>query len=160
MERELDPITYEVIKHKIWQILWEGREAMLHVSGSPVVSEAKECMFAIYDAQGNTISSAAGLLLHVIGCEQMIKNIINWYSEEPGIYDGDIFYFSDPYVGGVHVCDQACLTPVFIEDKLLLWVADLTHTPETGAIAPGGMVPNATEIFHEGLRIPGLKFRR
>jgi N-methylhydantoinase B len=155
--KELDPITYEVLKHKIWQILWEGREAMLHVSGSPVVSEAKECMFAIYDAEGNTISSAAGLLLHVIGAEQMIKNIMEWYKDEPGIYDGDIFFFNDPYVGGVHAPDQACITPVFVKDRLLLWIADLTHTPETGAIAPGGMIPSATEIFHEGLRVPGLK---
>jgi N-methylhydantoinase B len=153
----LDPITYEIIKHKVWQILWEGRETMLKVSGSPVVCEAKEAMFALYDGNGDTVASSAGLLLHVIGCEQMIKNITEWYFKSPGIYDGDVFIFNDAYVGGAHNPDIACLAPIFYTGRLVAWLGDLTHTSEVGAIEPGGMPPSATEVFHEGLRLPGLK---
>lgn len=154
---KLDPVIYEILKHKLWQILWEGRETMLRVSGSPVVSEAKECMFALHNAKGETVDCSAGLLLHVIGCEEMIKNITEWYSEEPGIYDGDVFLFNDAYVGGAHNPDMACLSPLFHQGQIVAWLTDLTHTPEVGAIEPGGQCPSATEIFHEGLRLPGLK---
>ncbi|MDY6864054.1 MAG: hydantoinase B/oxoprolinase family protein [Thermodesulfobacteriota bacterium] len=156
-EYQLDPITYEVIKHRIWQILWEGRVAMQKVSGSPVATEAKEVMFSIYNEKGETVASSAGLLLHVIGAEGMIKFIIENYSEKPGIYDGDVFFFNDPYIGGCHGPDQACIAPYYYKEKLVGWIAALFHTVETGAIEPGGMPPSATEIFHEGLRVPGLK---
>lgn len=153
----MDPITYEVVKHKIWQNLWEGRATMELVSGSVVVTEAKEVLYGLYDRDGNIVASSAGLLVHITGGEEMIKNIISWYSEEPGIYDGDVFFFNDPYVGGVHVPDAACIAPFFYDGELAAWLIALFHTPEMGAIEPSSMMPNATEIFHEGIRCPGIK---
>jgi N-methylhydantoinase B len=157
MNINIDPISYEVIKHKIWQVLWEGRATMELVSGSVVVTEAKEVLYGLYDRDGNMVSSSAGLLLHMVGGERMIKNIIEWYSDEPGIYDGDIFFFNDAFIGGLHNPDQACIAPVFYEEKRVAWLLALFHTPETGAIEPAGMSPSATTIFHEGIRCPGVK---
>jgi N-methylhydantoinase B len=154
---EVDTLTYEVVKHKIWQILAEGRSAMELVSGSPVVCEAKEAMYALYDEKGDTVASSAGILLHVLGSENLIKRIIELYSEEPGIYDGDVFFFNDPYIGGNHVPDQACIAPLFFEGNLMGWLAALFHTPEVGSLEVGGMCPRATEIFHEGIRLQGQK---
>jgi N-methylhydantoinase B len=156
-EYKLDPITYEVLKHRIWQILWEGRVAMQRVSGSPVVTEAKEVMFSLYNDKGETVASSAGLLLHVIGAEGMIRFIKEKYSERPGIFDGDVFFFNDPYIGGCHGPDQACIAPYFYKGELVGWIAALFHTVETGAIEPGGMPPSAREILHEGIRVPGIK---
>ena len=156
-KQKIDPITYQVAKHKIWQTLWEGRYAMELVSGSVVVTEAKEVLCSLFDTEGNTIDSSAGLLAHIVGSEQMIKKIIEWYSEEPGIYDGDVFFFNDPYIGGNHVPDQGCLAPIFFEGERVGWVAALFHTVEVGAIEPAGMPPTSTSVFHEGLRVPGLK---
>lgn len=156
-KQEIDPISYQVAKHKIWQTLWEGRYAMELVSGSVVVTEAKEVLCSLFDAEGNTIDSSAGLLGHVVGSEQMIKKTIEWYSEEPGIYDGDVFFWNDPYLGGNHAPDQGCVSPIYIDGKCIAWVAALFHTPEVGAIEPGGMCPTAKSVFHEGIRIPGLK---
>ena len=112
-KQKIDPITYQVAKHKIWQTLWEGRYAMELVSGSVVVTEAKEVLCSLFDTKGNTIDSSAGLLAHIVGSEQMIKTTIEWYSEEPGIYDGDVFFFNDPYIGGNHAPDQGCFAPLF-----------------------------------------------
>ena len=155
---KLDPITYEVVSHKIWQTLWEGRATMELVSGSVVVTEAKEVLYGFYDAEGNSIASSAGLMVHIIGGEQMIKNLIEWYTENPGIYEGDVFFFNDPYVGGMHVPDQACIAPLFYKGKLTAWLISLFHTSEVGAIETGsGTPPSATEIYHEGVRMPGLK---
>lgn len=156
-QQELDPITYQVAKHKIWQALWEGRYAMELVSGSVVVTEAKEVLCSLFDTEGNTIDSSAGLLGHIVGSEKMIKQTIEWYSVEPGIYDGDVFFWNDPYIGGNHAPDQGCVAPIFYQGKRIGWVAALFHTPEVGAIEPGGMPPTAKTVFHEGLRVPGLK---
>ncbi len=157
LEKILDPISYEVIRHKIWHTLWEGRAAMELVSGSVVVTEAKEVLYGLYDTQGTLVSSSAGLLMHVIGGERMIKNIMEWYFEEPGIYDGDVFFFNDAFVGGLHNPDQACISPVFYQGKRIAWLLALFHTAETGGIEPAGMCPSALNAFHEGIRVPGLK---
>ena len=156
-ELKLDPITYEVVKHKIWQTLWEGRLAMELVSGSVVVTEAKEVLYSLYDKEGNVVASSAGLLVHIVGGERMIKQIIEWYSDSPGIYEGDVFFMNDPYVGGLHAPDQGCIAPVYYQGEHIGWLLALFHTPEIGAIEPASMCPSAKVIFHEGLRCPGLK---
>ncbi|MFH2045109.1 MAG: hydantoinase B/oxoprolinase family protein [Pseudomonadota bacterium] len=154
---KIDPITYEVVKHSIWQTLWEGRSTMEKVSGSVVVTEAKEVLFSLHQPNGETIVSSAGLLLHISGVEKQIGKVIEWYTENPGINDGDVFMFNDPYIGGIHAPDQTCFCPVYYQGEMIGWLSALFHTGEVGAIEPGGMCPSATEIFHEGIRIPGLK---
>jgi len=157
-DKNIDQITYQIVKHKIWQILWEGRATMEKISGSVVVTEAKEVLFGLYNAKGETVSSSAGLLVHILGVEQMIKKLYEWYTEAPGIFDGDIFIFNDPYIGGSHAPDQACIKPVFYKGKIVNWLAALFHTSDVGAVEPGaGICPSATEVFHEGVRFPGLK---
>jgi N-methylhydantoinase B/oxoprolinase/acetone carboxylase alpha subunit len=37
MGKELDPIQYEIFRHRLFNILEEGRIALSMVSGSPVV---------------------------------------------------------------------------------------------------------------------------
>ena len=37
------------------------------------------------------------------------------------------------------------------------WSATFVHVMDIGAMSPGGNSPGATEICHEGIRIPGIK---
>ena len=39
----------------------------------------------------------------------------------------------------------------------MAWSATFVHVMDIGAMSPGGNSPGATEIFHEGVRIPGIK---
>jgi len=43
----VDPVTFEVIRHKLWSINEEGSATMIHVSGSPVV-HATDYNFGLY----------------------------------------------------------------------------------------------------------------
>src|SRR5579884_377710 len=45
------------------------------------------------------------------------------------------------------------IKPIFYQGKLIAWTASSSHTADTGGLLRGG----ATEIFHEGIRILGLK---
>jgi len=51
-DKDIDQITYQIVKHKIWQVLWEGRATMEKISGSVVVTEAKEVLCGLYNAKG------------------------------------------------------------------------------------------------------------
>ena len=157
MDIKLDPVQYEIFRHRLFNILEEGRIAVGMVSGSPVVVEGGETMCSFYDADGLPILAAAGVLLHCIGARGFVEKAIEWYEDDPGISEGDQFFFNDPYIGGLHLPDQIIIKPIFFEGVRIAWTGTFMHTSETGGIEPGGMPVKATEIFQEGIRILGLK---
>lgn len=154
---KLNQVQFEILSHRIYSIMNEARQGVMRVSGSPVVCEAGECLFAAYTAEGYTSVTACGLMLHTVGSQGFVQKIIEEQSDFPGIRDGDAFYFNDPLVGGIHAADQAILMPLFSKGELYGWLGSLTHTPETGAIEPGGMPPSSRSLVHEGFRLQGLK---
>lgn len=154
---KLDPVEFDIISHRLYSVVNEARQAVMRVSGSPVVAEGGEALFAFYDAYGSTSSLACGLLLHMVGTEGFIRETLEDQSESPGICDGDTFMWNEPSVGGIHAADQWTGTPIFHEGELIGWLGALTHTAETGAIEPGGMPPSSRSLLHEGYRVQGIK---
>ena len=153
----LSPVDFEILSYRMNSIANEARQAVLRVSGSPVVAEGGECLFAIYDPSGFTSSLACGLLLHTAGTQGNVREVLNVQGESPGIHDGDIFMLNEPSVGGYHACDQWTGTPVFHDGELIAWLGSLTHTAETGAIEPGGIPASARSLLDEGYRVQGIK---
>lgn len=127
------------------------------VSGSPVVVEGGETMCSLHTTDGITILTAAGVLIHSWGARDFIQKAIESYEEDPGFNDGDQLFYNDPYLGGQHLADMVIIKPIFYRGKRIAWTGSIMHTAETGGIEPGGMPTSSTEIFHEGIRILGLK---
>jgi N-methylhydantoinase B len=149
----LDPVRFEVFAHRLWAIGEEGRLALQQVSASPIVVQGGECMSSFYDPDGNMILACSGHLRFAAATSDAIKKLIEWFSDSPGFFDGDQIYFNDPYIAGSHTYDQMLIMPIFCEGKLVAWTASSTHTADTGGLLRG----QATEIYHEGVRILGLK---
>ncbi|MHA1108409.1 MAG: hydantoinase B/oxoprolinase family protein, partial [Alphaproteobacteria bacterium] len=149
----IDPIRYEMFVHRLMNIGEEGRIALQKVCASPIVVQGGECMSSFYEADGTTIMSASGHLRFSAGCEDAVKKTIEYYSENPGIFDGDQFFMNDPYIASTHVYDEMVVKPIYANGKLIAWTASMTHTADTGGMLRGG----ATEIFHEGVRSCGIK---
>jgi N-methylhydantoinase B len=149
----VDPIRYEMFVHRLVNIAEEGRIALQKVCASPIVVQGGECMASFYEADGTTILSASGHLRFSAGCEEAVKKVIEYYSENPGIFDGDQFFMNDPYIASTHVYDEMVVKPIFADGELIAWTASMTHTADTGGMLRGG----ATEIFHEGVRSCGIK---
>lgn len=153
MDDHLDPIRYEMFTHRLYNIAEEGRIALQKVCASPIVVQGGECMSAFYDSSGTTILSASGHLRFCAGCADAVLKCIEWYEEDPGIFDGDQFFFNDPYIASTHVFDMMIIKPIFYEGRRIAWTGSMTHTADTGGVLRGA----ATEIYHEGIRIMGLK---
>lgn len=154
---KLSAAEFEILSYKVNAICNEARQAIQRVSGSPIVAEGGEALFAIYDSLGFTSSLACGLLLHTVGTQGNIKEVLEVQREAPGIYDGDIFMLNEPLIGGYHACDQWTGTPVFHNGEVIAWLGSLTHTSEDGAVEPGGMPTSARSLLHEGYRVQGIK---
>jgi len=153
-----DPIKFELMYTKVVQSVLNARDVGKLVSASPVVREIGESVFGLYTPEGDAIALSPGLMIHVHTMSRMIKWMIEHdYETDVGIREGDYFFNNDPFIGGAHGPDQAILTPIYHEGKLVGWAGGLTHVPETGAVEPGGMPISGASRFAEGLFLPCVK---
>ena len=75
------------------------------------------------------------------------------YSLEPG----DVIATNDAWMGTGHLFDINVMRPVFRNDRIAGYTMSITHLPDIGGLGFGAA---ATEIFHEGLRLPICKLVR
>ena len=68
-----------------------------------------------------------------------------------------MFLLNDPYFGGSHLPDLTVIRPVFVDGDLKFMTVNRAHHTDVGGGTHGGYNPSASEIFHEGLRIPPLR---
>jgi len=149
----LNPVKYETFLHRLWAIGEEGRSSIQRVTASPIVSQGGECMASFYTAEGTMILACSGHLRFAAATSDAIKKLIEWFSKSPGFFDGDQFFCNDPYIAGAHTFDMMIIKPVFYLDHLVAWVSSSIHTADTGGVLRG----LASEVYHEGIRIQGLK---
>jgi N-methylhydantoinase B/oxoprolinase/acetone carboxylase alpha subunit len=153
-----DPITMEVIRHKLEGIANEMQSTLLRSSFSPIVKEGLDASAGLFTADGVTLAQAVALPIHLATLIPVLRRVIDTFPPET-MDPGDIFLMNDPYCGGTHLPDIAIVQPVIVEGKVLAFAAAMTHHQDMGGLTPGSVPTNATEIFQEGLRIPLLKFR-
>lgn len=150
---QISPIRYEIFIHRLWAVGEEGRIALQKVSASPIVVQGGECMSSFYAPDGTMILACSGHLRFAAATSDAIRKLIECFDESPGFFDGDQIFHNDPYVAGSHTYDQMVVKPIFYHGELIAWTASSSHTADTGGLLRGG----ATEVFHEGIKIMGLK---
>jgi N-methylhydantoinase B len=154
----LDPLTYEVVRHRLWSITDEMADAIKRMSGSIVVTDANDFDFAISDELGQSVQIA----LYNTELAACIDLAIFWTlrnrAENPGIADGDMFLSNDPWVGGgLHQNDVSLIQPIFWEGELFAWTSAICHELDLGGVSPGSRSPKADSVFWEALPTPPLK---
>ncbi|MDP7344124.1 MAG: hydantoinase B/oxoprolinase family protein, partial [Alphaproteobacteria bacterium] len=70
---------------------------------------------------------------------------------------GDVLATNDPWIGTGHMYDITVMRPVFRGAVLVGYTMSITHLPDIGG---AGFGTTATEIYHEGLRLPLCKLLR
>ncbi|HXG53155.1 MAG TPA: hydantoinase B/oxoprolinase family protein [candidate division Zixibacteria bacterium] len=93
---------------------------------------------------------------HVVCAGFAVRRIIERFGADE-IFPDDVFLLNDPYLAAIHNPDVYVIAPIHYEDALVGWSATFVHVSDVGAMTPGGDSPDATEIFQEGFRIPGIK---
>src|ERR1700761_4966134 len=88
-DTNIDPITFEVIRHKLEAITEEQAITLKNVSGSPVVTEATDFNVGIYLADGSIVNMGPQVIFHAGTMSTVIYSIIESFSKNPGINEGD-----------------------------------------------------------------------
>lgn len=157
MTKASDPITLEIIQNSLQAAADEMFAAMRKTAMSSIIYEVLDMGTGITDAEGRIASSGAGIPAFVGVLDKTVQALIKRFVPED-IRPGDVFITNDPYYGGVtHLNDLVLAMPVFADGQLIAWTANIAHNSDVGGMAPGSLSGDATEIFQEGLRLPGVK---
>jgi len=154
----IDPITLEVVRHKVEGIANEMQSTLLRSSFSTVVKEGLDASASLFTLEGETLAQALAIPIHLATLIPIMHTFIERFPAAE-MHEGDLYIMNDPYLGGTHLPDIALVMPVFHDGRLFAFSAAMTHHQDVGGMSPGSVPPNASEIYQEGIRIPPLKLR-
>lgn len=153
---EIDPIVLALVQNRLDQICRQMGWVMVRTSRSPIFNQSHDFSCYVTDAAGTIVSQADGIPIHTGGGGFAVRALLRAFSNR--IEPKDAFLLNDPYVaGGNHLPDWVIARPVFAEGRLLAFTCNRAHQSDIGGGAAGTYNPKATEIFHEGIRLPPLK---
>ncbi|MFO1082288.1 MAG: hydantoinase B/oxoprolinase family protein [Reyranellaceae bacterium] len=154
----LDPVTVEVVRHKLEGIANEMQQTLLRSSFSPIVKEGLDASSSLFTIGGETLAQATAIPIHLATLIPVVAKMLETFPVAT-MQPGDVYCLNDPYMGGTHLPDVALVQPVFAGGRPIALSATMTHHQDMGGMSPGSVPTTATEIFQEGLRLPPLKFR-
>jgi N-methylhydantoinase B len=156
-ETDIDPITYEVLRHRLWTINQDHGQTIENVSGSPVAYYGGDFQPAVLKEDGEVVFNGPYVQLFSPVAELQVKWILENRSDNPGIEPGDIFISNDPWVGATHQPDVFFVAPVFHDGDLFCWLTNTLHQYDIGGQNAGSFCPGADDVFDEPTPIPPVK---
>lgn len=154
---DIDPITYEVVRSKLWNLNIDHGETLRRVSGSMIVVEGYDFNTSLLTGRGEGAVFGPNSIFFAGCADLVVKWTLEHRSSNVGIADGDIFIQDDPWVGTNHQMDTAVFGPVFVDGGLFAWVYNCAHQRELGGTEPGGFVQDAVNVFSEATFMPPIK---
>ncbi|WP_421998600.1 hydantoinase B/oxoprolinase family protein [Reyranella sp.] len=152
----IDPVTFEVLNHRLLSITEEMGIQYMRCSGSNVLITGNDAATAIMQPDGALVSVGPYIVTQG-NVLPLIVDSTKRLSGDVGINDGDIFICNDPYLGAIHHPDFATVAPIYWQDELIGWIGASGHQLDTGGMDPGGFSIKVVDVHQEGLRMPPVK---
>ena len=153
----VSPVTSELIQGALRSAIHEMELLVDRTSMSAMIKEKKDFFVGLFDAGGRMVTA------HVsFSGPGLVAPVLARYPLE-AMQPGDIFWYNDPYFSGgalQHLGDMCFIAPVFAEGRVLAFSATFGHFRDIGGTRAGSISPGATEIFHEGTRVPPIRIVR
>jgi len=163
----IDPITLEVMRHALMSVAEEMNANLIRTASSPNIKERRDCSCAVFDARGEMVAQAESIPVHLGAMPYSVAAAIQATTggaaaerADGSLAQGDVIVLNDPYAGGAHLPDVTFVAPVFVEERVVGFVANRAHHADVGGREPGSLAGDTQEIFQEGLRIPPVRLWR
>ncbi len=154
----LDPITTEVVLSRVRETTDAMAHALFHSGYSPILRESQDGTAGLTDAEGRVITVGGGIQYHSMLYTKSVESLLAAYPGD-AMRESDSFICNDPYqAGNSHVPDMVVATPVFYEGKRIAFGVSVAHKADVGGLVPGSSGAAAREIFHDGLRLPPVRY--
>jgi N-methylhydantoinase B len=152
----LDPVTFEVIRHRLWAINDDQARMGARLSGSFIVYEGYDFNAALVTADGRGLYCGIYILQHGATIDEFVRQVL---ADRPAgdIREGDMFFSNDPWWGALHANDGILAMPIFWEGELIAWSGIVMHDDDVGSPVPGSFVSGAQDRFGEAPLFPAVR---
>ena len=154
----MDMVTMNIIDSTMVSICREMGITMMKTSYSTIFNEGLDFTCGLGNSRGDLIGVAEFNPSQIGGLPLVLQTSAQEIPPDE-IEEGDIIVHNDPYRGGMHTPEHTFIKPVFYRGELMGYAVAIGHVAEVGGMVPGGFAGEATEIFHEGMRVPPVKIK-
>ena len=155
----MDMVTMNIIESTLVSICREMGLTMMKTAYSTIFNEGMDFTCGLGNTNGEMIGVAEFNPSQIGGMPLVLKTTAEEIPHD-SIQEGDVIVTNDPYRGGMHTPEHTFIKPVFVDDVLYGYAVAIGHVAEVGGMVPGGFAGEATEIFHEGFRVPPVKIKK
>ena len=152
---KLHPIRFEVIRNALVEATEEMTIALRRSAYSTNIKTRADFSCAFFDHKLQPVAQAFTQPVHLGSLSQLVPRVIREYGPD-NLAPGDAILSNDPYLGGVHLNDITLISPVYYNDTLFGYVANLAHHVDVGGGAPAS-IGAFREVYQEGVIIPAVK---
>lgn len=153
-----DVITTQLIRNALDSAAQQMKRVLIRTSFSPVVYEAYDFAVAIYDREIRMLAQSPTIPLFMGTMSFSLEAALEGVGGEGAVEPGDVILYNVPYGNGSHAPDMAIVMPAFLDDELVGYVTTKAHLTDIGAKNP--FTSDSTDVFQEGLLLPGVKLYR
>lgn len=157
----LDPVVLALMQNRLDQITRHMGWVMTRTARSTIFSQSHDFSCYITTPDGILVANADGIPIHTGGGGFAVRALLGRFGGR--MKPGDVFILSDPYVaGGNHLPDWVIARPIWVggpdgESVIAGFCCNRAHQSDIGGGLAGTYNPEATEIWHEGIRLPVMK---
>ncbi len=151
---QFDPVTLGILWDRLISISDEIVETLVRTSFSTIVREGYDLSVMLFDRTGAMMVQGTRSIPVFIGTAPATLAFMLERFPPETLAPGDVVVTNDPMMGTGHLFDISVMRPVFRNDILAGYTMSITHLPDIGGM---GFSAAATEMFHEGLRLPVCK---
>jgi N-methylhydantoinase B len=152
---EIDPITYEVVRHALWNTNGEHGRVIQNLAVSPIAVEIRDFQTCILTEDAELLYFGPYLQYMAGQLDMMVKFLIERRGHK--VRDGDMWLCNDPIIGTAHQPDVCVMCPVFVDGELFCWVANVVHQNDIGGTVPGSFCPNAEDVYFDPPSFPPIR---
>ncbi|ODR83488.1 hydantoin utilization protein HyuB [Haladaptatus sp. W1] len=153
-ERELDPVTLQVIGGEFDTIAEEMGSKMIRSSYSSIIRESEDIGAGIFTPECEEVAESDYTPMHVGSLPGYLRGMYKCIEERgEDVFEitepGDVYFHNHPYYGASHSPDIAVIVPIFYDDELVGWSADTAHILDIGTATPGITI-DLYDVYAEG----------
>lgn len=151
----VDGSELEIFRHQLNGIVEEMGVTLQRTAYSTNIKIRRDHTCALFDSQLRHIGQHDVAPQHIGSLVSVVpRNVPDW---EDDLEPGDGILLNDPYKGAVHLPDVMVISPLFHDDEIIGYAANSAHHVDIGGGTPGGIPADSTELYGEGIIIPGIK---
>jgi N-methylhydantoinase B len=148
-------IRLQVMWNRLLAIVEQQAQTLVRTSFSVSTREAGDVSAGIFNPRGEMLAQAeTGTPGHINSMAMAVPHFLARFPIDT-MRPGDCFLTNDPWKGTGHLHDFTFVSPAFRGGKVVALFACTSHVVDIGGV---GFSPDGRQVYHEGLRIPIMKF--